>query len=199
MDKRRLGPCVTFFPQPTTLISTCDSNGEINLMAASWVTIASKTPPTIAVSLHRGRKSYANLKEQGGFVVNQMPTSLAVATDYCGIHSGHRVSKVQIPGLATEPASAVQAPLVSAAPLNLECRYQSEQQLGDYQLILAEIVEVHASAAAFGDDGHVDIRAFDPLIYLGGIREYWRLGEKVADAYTLGATLDVLTDGRKKG
>jgi hypothetical protein len=25
--------------------------------------------------------------------------------------------------------------------------------------------------------------AIDPLVYLGGIREYWNLGEKVADAY----------------
>jgi hypothetical protein len=30
---------------------------------------------------------------------------------------------------------------------------------------------------------------FDPLVYFGGIREYWSLGEKVAQAYQEGKKL----------
>jgi len=69
MEKRRLGPCVTFFPQPTTLVSTVDLEGNVNLMTASWAGIVSKTPPMMAVSFNRGRVSYANLKQTGSFVV----------------------------------------------------------------------------------------------------------------------------------
>jgi hypothetical protein len=30
MQKRQLGPCVTFFPQPTTLVSTVGSGGAFD-------------------------------------------------------------------------------------------------------------------------------------------------------------------------
>ncbi|NIQ94518.1 MAG: flavin reductase family protein, partial [Desulfuromonadales bacterium] len=85
MNKKRLGPCVTFFPQPTTLVSTIAADGEVNVMTASWAGIVSKTPPTMAVSLHAGRKSYDNVKQSGEFVVNMVPASLAVEADYCGV------------------------------------------------------------------------------------------------------------------
>ena len=67
MNKRQLGPCVTFFPQPATLVCTADQQDRINLMMASWVGIVSKTPPTIAVSLHHERKTYANIMANGLF------------------------------------------------------------------------------------------------------------------------------------
>ena len=46
MSKRRLGPCITFFPQPTTLVVIRPmATGRVNLMTASWAGIVSKTPP----------------------------------------------------------------------------------------------------------------------------------------------------------
>ncbi|NIQ96296.1 MAG: hypothetical protein GWN87_20430, partial [Desulfuromonadales bacterium] len=42
---------------------------------------------------------------------------------------------------------------------------------------------------AFTEGGGIDARTFDPLVYLGGIREYWSLGERVADAYKDGSKL----------
>ncbi|NIQ96295.1 MAG: flavin reductase family protein, partial [Desulfuromonadales bacterium] len=78
MQKRQLGSCVTFFPQPTTLVSTIGSDGQGNIMTASWAGIVSKTPPTMAVSLNKGRKSYQNIHETGDFVVNMVPAPLAV-------------------------------------------------------------------------------------------------------------------------
>ena len=88
MKKRQLGPCVTFFPQPATLIASRDEGGHINLMMASWVGIVSKTPPTIAVSLNRERKTYANIMANKVFSVNVVPSSLVIAADACGLVSG---------------------------------------------------------------------------------------------------------------
>jgi len=189
MNKRRMGPCVTFFPQPTTLISSLDAEGELNLMTASWAGIVSKTPPTMAVSLHRGRKTYQNIRERGEFVVNMVPASLTVAADYCGIRSGTDVDKASHCQLHPEEADIVAVPLLAESPLNLECRLAQEVELGDYRLLLGHIVEVHATEEAFDGDGHIDTVSFDPLVYLGGIREYWNLGEKQADAYSAGKQL----------
>lgn len=189
MDKRKLGPCVTFFPQPTTLIGTLDGDGNVNLMTASWAGVVSKTPPTMAISLNKGRKSYENILARGEFVVNMVPGNLAVEADYCGIRSGYLEDKPATCGFNFQPAEQVAVPLLVESPLNLECRLVKEVEIGDYRLLLGEILQVHAVEAAFDEDGSIDTRSFDPLVYLGGIREYWNLGEKQADAYQDGKRL----------
>lgn len=189
MKKRQLGPCVTFFPQPTTMITSIDLQGELNIMTASWAGIVSKTPPTMAVSLNHNRLSYQNIKETGEFVVNLVPSALAVEADLCGIRSGRDLDKAQLCHLQVETAKEVAPPLIKLSPLNVECRLVGEVELGDYQLVLGEILEIHASEQAFASLPQGDARCFDPLVYLGGIREYWSLGEKVADAYQAGKQL----------
>ena len=190
MQKRTLGPCVTFFPQPTTIISSVSLDGETNLMTASWAGIVSKTPPTIAVSLNKDRKTYENIRQTGEFVVNMVPASLAIEADYCGLRSGRNKDKLELTRLNLEPAAIVSVPLLVESPLNLECRLVQEIELGDYRLLLGEIVEIHAVDAAFSATGEIDTQAFDPLVYLGGIRQYWNLGEKCADAYKDGLRIE---------
>lgn len=189
MRKRQLGPCVTYFPQPTSIITSIDKDGIANLMTASWVGIVSKTPPTIAVSLHKGRKTYENIQQTKEFVVNMVPAALAVEADYCGIRSGHKDPKLEASGLSLEPAEQVGAALLAESPLNVECRFVQEVELGEYRLVMAEILQIHAAEAAFDEYGTMDVRRFDPLVYLGGVREYWDLGNKRAQAYTDGMRL----------
>jgi flavin reductase (DIM6/NTAB) family NADH-FMN oxidoreductase RutF len=180
---------VTFFPQPATLIGTSDREGHINLMMASWVGIVSKTPPTIAVALHQDRQTYLNILSQKVFSVNVVPSDMAVAADACGLVSGRTADKHQLSGLEIKPGEETQAPLVVDSPLNVECRFSSQVELGDYRLVLGEIVEIYAIEKAFGGNNKPDIKVFDPLVYLGGLREYWSLGEKKADAYRAGAAI----------
>jgi len=190
MPKRLLGPCVTFFPQPTTLITSIGEDGAADVMTASWVSIVSKTPPTVAVALNKGRLTYEQIRATGSFVVNQAPASLAVAADYCGLRSGRDADKFAVAGLSMARATQVDAPLIEECPLNLECRYQQDVVLGDYRLVLGEIVEVHALDEAFARQPQGEAAPFDPLVYLGGIREYWSLGERKADAYKDGLGLE---------
>lgn len=189
MKKRQLGPCVTFFPQPTTIVSSIDAAGEVNLMTASWAGIVSKTPPTMAISLNKGRKTYENICHSKEFVINMVPAKLAVEADYCGIRSARQSDKLTDTRLTVEPAELVAVPLLAESPLNLECRFIKEIELGDYRLILGEVLQVHAVEKAFTADGTIETRDFDPLVYLGGIREYWDLGQRRAFAYNDGKRL----------
>jgi flavin reductase (DIM6/NTAB) family NADH-FMN oxidoreductase RutF len=186
MKKKQLGPCITFFPQPMTLISSVSASGENDLMAASWISLVSKTPPTLSVALQHERQTYANILATGSFVVNVMPVSLVEEADYCGLISGRQADKATIAGLRLLPATHAVPPLLADAPLNVECRLSGEMAIGDYRLLLGEILEVHVDAAAFGADGTLDAAAIDPLVYLGGLRQYWSLGRQVAPAYQAG-------------
>jgi len=189
MQKRQLGPCVTYFPQPTSIVTSIDQNGDSNLMTASWVGIVSKTPPTMAISLNKGRKTYENIRHNNEFVVNMVPASLAVEADYCGIRSGHKEFKLEQAGLTMEPAEFVKVPLLAESPLNVECRLVQEVDLGDYRLVMGEILQIHAVESAFDETDQMDVRRFDPLVYLGGVREYWDLGNLRARAYSDGKRL----------
>ena len=188
MDKKTLGPGITFFPQPATWIVSVDNAGTIDVMTASWVALVSKTPPTIALSLHHGRQSYANIQQSGAFTVNVIPASQVVAGDYCGLVSGRDVDKLAAADLTPIAALHIVAPILAESPLNLECRVTNEVVIGDYRLILGEVLEIHIAAAACRDSGF-DAAVIDPLVYLGGLREYWRLGEKVGTAYSIGKVL----------
>jgi flavin reductase (DIM6/NTAB) family NADH-FMN oxidoreductase RutF len=189
MKKRQLGPCITFFPQPMTLISSVSAAGDKDLMAASWVSVVSKTPPTLSVSLQHQRQTYANILATGTFTVNVMPVHLVEQADYCGLVSGRQADKATIAGLHLLPAKHGGAPLLADAPLNVECRLSGEMAIGEYRLLLGEILEIHVAAAAFGADDSIDAAAIDPLVYLGGLRQYWSLGRKVAPAYQAGRRL----------
>lgn len=190
LKKQQLGPCVTFFPQPTTMVATVSPDGHANLMTASWAGIVSKTPPTMAVSLNKGRLSYENIRQTGCFSVNVVPSSLAVEADYCGIRSGRDADKEAATGLDLDPAEQIAAPLVRQCPLNVECKVTGEIELGDYRLVLGEILQIHAAEEAFDEEGGIEPMAFDPLVYLGGIRQYWSLGGHIADAYRDGLALE---------
>lgn len=189
MKKRQLGPCVTFFPQPATLVATSDNKGSVNLMMASWAGIVSKTPPMMAVSLNKARKTYANILETGQYTVNVVPAEMAIAADACGLVSGHKINKQQLTGLTLSQGVLDRALLVDASPLSVECRFAQEVELGDYCLVMGEIVEIHACESAFDENNKANIKTFDPLVYLGGLREYWSLGKKEADAYRAGLEL----------
>ena len=185
MKKQALGPCVTFFPQPATLIATRNASGQANLMMASWAGIVSKTPPTMGVSLQQSRQTLANVRETGCFSVNIVPVGLVEAADFCGIFSGSDIDKLSAAGLHVNDSDQG-VPLLTESPLSVECRLSREIELGDYRLILGEIIEILADAAGFGPDGAGNALAFDPLVYLGGLKEYWSLGSKQGDAYRCG-------------
>jgi flavin reductase (DIM6/NTAB) family NADH-FMN oxidoreductase RutF len=189
MIRKSLGPCVTFFPQPTTLVGSVDGAGRHDLMTASWVGIVSKTPPTMGIALNHGRQSYANIRAAGEFSVCVVPEQLMAAGDFCGLASGRDHDKFRLAGLTPEPATRISAPLVAESPLCVECRLSQEIPLGDYRLILGEILDIHVDAAAVDADGVIDPQLIAPLVYLGGVREYWSLGRKVGTAYRDGKPL----------
>ena len=188
MTRRSLWPCVTFFPQPTTLIGTRDGEGRYDLMTASWAGIVSKTPATLGVSLNRGRQTYENLVATGEFSVCVVPETLLAAADFCGLASGRTVDKFARTGLTPEAGAHIRAPLVAESPLCVECRVSGEVDLGEYRLVLGEILDIRVSEAALDEAGKLTGDGVAPLVYLGGVREYWRLGGKVGTAYRDGKT-----------
>lgn len=184
--KKRLGPTDRIYPMPCPLVlgGTLDS---CDALAVAWIGIASGRPPSLAMALRKTRRTLELIRETGEFTVNIPRASQADVVDYFGIASGRDTDKFDDTGWTLQPSALVSAPLIAECPYNLECRVTHEVDIGDYALVIGEILESHAEESVLAASGdRVDVSALDPLVYIAGSREYRRLGEKVADAFSAG-------------
>jgi flavin reductase (DIM6/NTAB) family NADH-FMN oxidoreductase RutF len=191
--KKRLGPSERLYPMPCPLVlgGTLD---DAHALAVAWVAIGGSTPPTVMMALRRTRHTLEFIRATGEFTVNTPQAGQAAVVDYFGTTSGRAHDKFAECGWTLEPASVVSAPLIAECPYNLECRVTSEVEAGEYVIVIGEILEAHAEESVLDDAGvNVDVARLDPLIYIPGTREYRRIGEKVADAYSVGKTMPRLT------
>lgn len=187
--KKRLGPSERLYPMPCALVvgGTID---EADVLTAAWLNIVSSTPPSLAMGLRRTRRTFELIRTCGEFTVNLPSTALVAQVDYCGLVSGRTHDKFAEAGLTLEPSAVIATPMIAECLYNLECRVTSEVDVGEYAVIIGEIVEAHAEESILDAAGEkVDVGALDPLAYIAGSREYRALTPKVADAYTIGKSL----------
>jgi flavin reductase (DIM6/NTAB) family NADH-FMN oxidoreductase RutF len=187
--KKRLSAKPLLYPMPTPLIAAAHE-GERGLFTAAWIGMVSGTPPTIGIAIRSTRNTLRLIEASGEFTVNVPRVGMEAAVDFCGITSGRDTDKFSAAGLTAEPASIVSAPLVAECPFNIECRVVEIHPMGEYRLVMGEIVETHADEGILTPDGKtVDVGLLDPLVYIPGTREYRGLGPKLADAYSVGLPL----------
>jgi len=184
--KKRLGPVERLYPMPCVLV-VGGALEHADTLAVAWLNIVSSTPPTIAMGLRRTRHTLELIRATGEFTVNVPDTALAAAVDYCGTTPGRGRDKFADCGLTLAEPVVVGTPIIAECPFNLECRVTQEVEVGEYVLVLGEVVEAHADERIVrpGTD-LVEMDALDPLIYCAGVREYRAMGPKVADAYQVG-------------
>lgn len=184
--KKRLGPSDRLYPMPVPLVcgGTID---RADACAVAWIGICATDPPRIAIALRENRYTLELIRSNGTLTVNTPSADDAAVIDYFGITSGRTTDKFAASGWTLEPSVMVEAPRIAECSYQMECRVTHEIPLGSHVLLVAEVVESHAEESVLDQTGaKVDVAALDPLIYIAGSREYRRLGEKVADAYTIG-------------
>jgi len=190
--KTRLSAKPLLFPMPTPLVAAAHG-GETGLLTVAWIGMVSGTPPTIGMAVRATRNTLRLIEASGEFTVNVPRVGMQAAVDFCGIVSGKDTDKFAAAGLTPMPAALVSAPLVAECPFNIECRVVEIHPMGEYRLVMGEIVETHADDDILAPDGNtVDVGLLDPLVYIPGMREYRGLGPKVADAYSVGVPLKEL-------
>ncbi|HEY5275376.1 MAG TPA: flavin reductase family protein [Coriobacteriia bacterium] len=186
--KKQLSAKPLLFPMPATLVAAAH-DGEMGLITVAWIGMASGTPPTIGMAVRTTRNTLRLIEASGDFTVNVPRVGMEEAVDFCGIVSGKGIDKFAAAGLTAAPASIVSAPIVAECPFNIECKVVGIHEMGQYRLVLGEIVETHADEEVLNPGGKVDIGLLDPLLYVPGMQEYRGVGPKVADAYVVGLPL----------
>ena len=130
-------------PRPVYLIVTRSSSGELNVMAASWVTPVSDEPFLVALSVWKGSLTHQYIKETGEFTIN-IPLDKHVNLVFkAGSISGREADKISLLGLKITHSTVINTPGLEDMLGFLECRVISEVDVGESTLFIAEVKAVH--------------------------------------------------------
>lgn len=163
-------------PVPPALV-TCGTMEAPNVLTIAWTGIVNTHPPMTYISVRPSRHSYELIRASGEFVIHLTPKSLIRAADYCGMHTGRKVNKFQKCNLRTEAATEVACPILTDAPLALECRVTQCIPLGSHDLFLAQIVAVQVEESLLDREGKLHLERAGLAAFAHGA--YYALGERL--------------------
>ena len=182
--KKNFGAKPYLFPQPVMIIATYDENSNANAMNAAWGGIVGMNEIIIDLSSH---KTTENLLKTKAFTVSVADVEHMSECDYVGIVSANKEpDKMKKAGFTTVKSDFVNAPIINELPLTLECELK---QVIDGTKFIGEIKNVKIDESVLDDDGELDLNKFSPITYDTVHHGYYRLGEKVGNAFSDGAKL----------
>ena len=165
--RKNFGAKPFLYPQPVMILGTYDENGKANAMNAAWGGIVGANEIIVDLSAH---KTTDNIIKNKAFTVGVADLEHLVACDYVGIVSANKEEyKMQKAGFTTTKCELV--------------------KVIDGSKYLAEIKNVSADEKYLGDDGEIDLSKFTPITYDPVHHGYYRLGERVGNAFKDGAKL----------
>lgn len=171
----KVGTCLA--PVPVVMVS-CKEGERENITTVAWTGVINSEPPFVYISLRKSRLSYEIIQKTKEFVINIPNDKLVVETDYCGTKSGREVDKWQEMKLTKEKAQKVDVPMIAECPIQLECEVKEIKELGSHDMLIAEVVAVHAEEEYVKESGAIDYEKANLLTYAG--TSYLTQNRKVA-------------------
>lgn len=184
MAKQTWEPCSILSPVPAVLVTVRGKDGRENVLTIAWTGTVCSSPAMVYISVRKERFSHPMFVESGEFVINLTTKELAHAADYCGVKSGRNEDKFETAKLKREPASVVQAPLLSDSPVNIECKVEQILELGSHDMFLAKVVAVDVDERYLDENGKLDLSKANLIGYVHGA--YFELGKQLG---TFGQTV----------
>jgi flavin reductase (DIM6/NTAB) family NADH-FMN oxidoreductase RutF len=174
MAKKRIEqPSRPVYPSPAALITSVDSDGRANVLTLGEVfNVSIRKPVILGIAIRQATYSYGLIVGQGEFVINCPTAAILRQVDQVGSISGRDCpDKFATYGLTPIPAAEVRPPLIAECPVNIECRVRSDQEVGDHNLILGDLVAMHVDEDKLDADGGVVVEKLGFVSYL--FSQYW--------------------------
>lgn len=172
------------YPQPVLIVGTYDGDGNPDAMNAAWGGQYGNDLVMLCLGAH---KTTDNIRLKGAFTVSFATASTVTASDYVGMVSAKDTpEKMEKAGFTTVKSDFVDAPVINELPLTLECKLVKFNEDGN---VIGEIVNVCADEKILDENGNVDAKKLDAIIFDPVNAVYLRLGEKVGNAFSNGVEL----------
>ncbi len=172
-------------PRPIAWVGTRSAAGVDNLAPFSYFMGVSTRPPSLAISVARGRggtlkDTAANILDTEVFTVSMVSHQLVGPMVQSSLPLDSELSEFETTGLEAVDGDLVDAPRPVAAMAAMECRLVHAHDMGTTHLLVGEVVRYHIDDTIIRTDakGHrvVDLAALDPVGRLGAF-DYCRVTE----------------------
>lgn len=155
-------------PRPAYLIVS-GVEGELNVMAASWVMPVSEEPLRLAIAIDRESRTYELIEKYGEFTVNVVDAKLVDKVYKAGTISGKSVEdKLTIIGLKTTPSLKIRTPGLEEALGIIESKVWKSLDVGEVRLYIADILAIRVRPEYYNERYGWDIRRAQILLHLTG-------------------------------
>jgi flavin reductase (DIM6/NTAB) family NADH-FMN oxidoreductase RutF len=182
-SKIDIGPQGFVYPMPMTLVGA-DLPEHPSFMPIAWLNRVQFNPPRLAAGLGKVHATNRGIRENREFSVCFPTESMVAAVDWCGLNSSRNIDK----SLEFEVfrGSLEHAPMIAECPLCLECRVIEVVDLGSHELFIADIEATWTEDHYLDEAGKPDIEAIKPFMLTMPDNRYWRVGEQLAEAWSVG-------------
>ncbi len=186
--KKDIGKIPAIFPMPVLMIGTYDENGKVDVMNAAWGQVCDND--RIILSLTESHKTVKNIKLNKAFTVALADRVHVEAADYFGIVSGNNAEdKFERTGYHAVKSDKVNAPIIEEFPIVMECELAEIIDTESIYGIVGKILNTKVDESALSENGKVDVRKLDALMFDQFQSGYYTVGEKVATAWNAGLDL----------
>ena len=158
------------------LIGSCDSQGAANLAVISSVVHLSSHPPLFGIIVRpckRRRHTLDNILETKHFTINSIGADFFKKAHQTSARYPKEVSEFESVGLTPYYDDDFSAPFVleSALKIGLELKEHIHIESNHTQMLIGEVVTLHAPKNAFMPDGYLDLEALD-TVTISGLDSY---------------------------
>ncbi|MDO5376709.1 MAG: flavin reductase family protein [Clostridia bacterium] len=151
------------WPIPNLIVSCRGKDGKNNALAVGFAANVSANPPMVMVGIVPEHFSYQLIKESGEFVINMPTKGFEKEYYYLGSKSGRDEDKFAALDLQWENGTKVNAPLLSACPISVECKVVDCIRTGDHDLFIGSIEAVHCDEGWLDEKGNLDFMKISTL------------------------------------
>ena len=174
------------YPLPVLIVGTYDENGVADAMNAAWGTVCDTAQ--VCICLSAGHKTVKNLLKTQAFTVAIADAENVIPADYVGVVSANNVpNKIEKTDWHVRKGEFVNAPIIEELPLVLECKLVSYDT--ETELCIGEVVNVSVDDRILNEKGKIDLTKFAPICYDCDTHGYYKLGERVGQAFSDGLKL----------
>lgn len=164
-------------PRPIAWVSTRDPHGRRNLAPFSFFTVACNNPLVFAIFSQRSKRggdakdTSVNILDTGHAVIHIADLEQLEALNTTAATLPHGADEFDLAGLASRPASRVQADIVEGCPIAFECELYKHVAIGDEpggsDAIFLKALVMHIEDRLI-DGFRIDHKRFQPVSKLAG-------------------------------
>jgi flavin reductase (DIM6/NTAB) family NADH-FMN oxidoreductase RutF len=135
----------TKYPEQVVIVIAKDQHGKANPITLGWTMFASGDPLMIAIAVARGHYSVEAIEHSRCFTLAWPSAEMAQDALFFGSRSGRDTDKLAESDCRTEPATRIDALLLSDAVANFECIEESRIAAGDHIIYVGRVVAAHVN------------------------------------------------------